>query len=265
MGNIIEARELQIERKHFYVELRENERGRFLRITEEAHGRRNSIIVPSTGVEAAARRPNELQLEIAAFQDNCPSSFHFVKRSTDVPRLQLDSAAPIDDDVRLQFEMACIERAVLDAVIQREAHHVNVLDPALLEVMREAGVPAMSVIEKCAVAVDVSLGSLVKYISDAARVESGREFCAVCVLNTMHRPEDLFDSVEVNTIARFFSRMIWRETAVVGRMPVFCGKNQVETPLQFISNRNDFVAVRHGQGTPGQEIILEIDDDQRVH
>jgi hypothetical protein len=51
MDNIIEARELQIERKHFYVELRENERGRFLRITEEAHGRRNSIIVPSTGVE----------------------------------------------------------------------------------------------------------------------------------------------------------------------------------------------------------------------
>jgi PurA-like ssDNA and RNA-binding protein len=51
MDNIIEARELQIERKHFYVELRENERGKFLRITEEAHGRRNSIIVPSTGVE----------------------------------------------------------------------------------------------------------------------------------------------------------------------------------------------------------------------
>ena len=51
MDNIIEAKELQIERKHFYVELRENERGKFLRITEEAHGRRNSIIVPSTGVD----------------------------------------------------------------------------------------------------------------------------------------------------------------------------------------------------------------------
>jgi hypothetical protein len=50
MDNIIEAKELQIERKHFYVEFRENERGRFLRITEEAHGRRNTIIVPSTGV-----------------------------------------------------------------------------------------------------------------------------------------------------------------------------------------------------------------------
>jgi hypothetical protein len=51
MDNIIEARELQIERKHFYVEFRENERGKFLRITEEAHGRRNTIIVPSTGVD----------------------------------------------------------------------------------------------------------------------------------------------------------------------------------------------------------------------
>src|SRR5579884_867498 len=55
MDNIIEARELRIERKRFYVELRENERGRFLRITEEAHGRRNSIILPSTGVESLRR------------------------------------------------------------------------------------------------------------------------------------------------------------------------------------------------------------------
>ena len=51
MDSIIEAKQLQIERKHFHVELRENDRGKFLRITEEAHGRRNTIIVPSTGVE----------------------------------------------------------------------------------------------------------------------------------------------------------------------------------------------------------------------
>jgi hypothetical protein len=51
MDHIIEAKQLQIERKHFHVELRENDRGKFLRITEEAHGRRNTIIVPSTGVD----------------------------------------------------------------------------------------------------------------------------------------------------------------------------------------------------------------------
>ena len=51
MDNVIASRELQVERKHFYIEFRENERGRFMRITEEAHGRRNTIIIPRTGLE----------------------------------------------------------------------------------------------------------------------------------------------------------------------------------------------------------------------
>jgi hypothetical protein len=51
MDNVIATREVQVERKHFYIEYRENERGRFMRITEEAHGRRNTIIIPSTGLE----------------------------------------------------------------------------------------------------------------------------------------------------------------------------------------------------------------------
>ena len=50
METFIEAKQLQIERKLFQFEVRENERGKFLRITEEAHGRRNTIIIPSTGV-----------------------------------------------------------------------------------------------------------------------------------------------------------------------------------------------------------------------
>ncbi len=50
MDTIIASQELQVERKHYYIEFRENERGRFLRITEEAHGRRNTVIVPSTGL-----------------------------------------------------------------------------------------------------------------------------------------------------------------------------------------------------------------------
>jgi len=51
MDNVIVTRELQVERKHFFIEFRENERGRFMRITEEAHGRRNTIIIPSTGLD----------------------------------------------------------------------------------------------------------------------------------------------------------------------------------------------------------------------
>lgn len=50
MENIVASKELQVERKHILIEFRENPRGKFLRITETAHGRRNSVIVPSTGL-----------------------------------------------------------------------------------------------------------------------------------------------------------------------------------------------------------------------
>ena len=43
--------EVQIERKNFVFTLKENPRGRFLRITEDVGGRRDSIIIPSTGLE----------------------------------------------------------------------------------------------------------------------------------------------------------------------------------------------------------------------
>ena len=42
--------EVQIERKAFVLTLKENPRGRFLRITEDVGGRRDTIIVPSTGL-----------------------------------------------------------------------------------------------------------------------------------------------------------------------------------------------------------------------
>lgn len=42
---------VQIERKQFFFDLKENASGRFLRITEDVGGRRDTIIVPSTGLE----------------------------------------------------------------------------------------------------------------------------------------------------------------------------------------------------------------------
>ncbi len=47
----IKTEKLQIERKTFVFTLKENPRVRFLRITEDVGGRRDNIIVPSTGLE----------------------------------------------------------------------------------------------------------------------------------------------------------------------------------------------------------------------
>jgi len=42
---------IQIERKTFVFALKENPRGRFLRITEDVSGRRDTIIIPAPGLE----------------------------------------------------------------------------------------------------------------------------------------------------------------------------------------------------------------------
>lgn len=47
----LKSGELQVERKSFSFTLRENPRGRFLRITEDVGGRRDTIIIPSTGLK----------------------------------------------------------------------------------------------------------------------------------------------------------------------------------------------------------------------
>lgn len=51
----IKTERLQVERKSFVFSLKENPRGRFLRITEDVGGRRDSIIVPSTGLDEFQR------------------------------------------------------------------------------------------------------------------------------------------------------------------------------------------------------------------
>ncbi|MFL6583929.1 MAG: DNA-binding protein [Chthoniobacterales bacterium] len=80
MDNIIEAKELQIERKHFHVEFRENDRGKFLRITEEAHGRRNTIIVPSTGLDHFTSTIDEVLAQAERLQPSTNGSHESLPR-----------------------------------------------------------------------------------------------------------------------------------------------------------------------------------------
>ncbi len=46
----LKSEKIQIERKTFLFTLKENPRGRFLRITEDVSGRRDTIIIPAPGL-----------------------------------------------------------------------------------------------------------------------------------------------------------------------------------------------------------------------
>ena len=51
---------IQIERKTFVFTLKENPRGRFLRITEDVGGRRDNIIIPAPGLEDFRRLVDDM-------------------------------------------------------------------------------------------------------------------------------------------------------------------------------------------------------------
>ena len=51
----IAGRKLAVERKTFFLSIKENHQGRFCRITEEVGGRRDTIIIPASGLTDFAK------------------------------------------------------------------------------------------------------------------------------------------------------------------------------------------------------------------
>ena len=51
MDEELVSEQVSVERKMFSFTLKQNPRGRFLKITEDVGGRRDTIIIPSTGLE----------------------------------------------------------------------------------------------------------------------------------------------------------------------------------------------------------------------
>jgi hypothetical protein len=72
-------------------------------------------------------RSQRLRLQVGAFQKDGPDAFHLIERAIDVAGLELDSAAAVDDDVRVQSELACIQGTVFDAVIESYSYWATFL------------------------------------------------------------------------------------------------------------------------------------------
>src|SRR5262245_54516881 len=65
---------IQIERKTFVISLKENPRGRFLRITEDVGGRRDTIILPATGLGEFKRVVDEMVRASESSPSKTPAS-----------------------------------------------------------------------------------------------------------------------------------------------------------------------------------------------
>jgi len=63
--------QIQVERKTFTFALKENPRGRFVRITEDVSGQRDTIIVPASGLAEFRRVLDELA---TAAEESAPAT-----------------------------------------------------------------------------------------------------------------------------------------------------------------------------------------------
>ena len=57
---LIAGEKIRVERKLFFIDLKRNHQGYFLKITEDVNGRRDTVIIPSTGVHEFVRAVTEL-------------------------------------------------------------------------------------------------------------------------------------------------------------------------------------------------------------
>ena len=70
----LKSAKIQIERKTFLLALKENPRGRFLRITEDVGGRRDTIIIPAPGLEEFRALLDEMVKASAEIPPKTPES-----------------------------------------------------------------------------------------------------------------------------------------------------------------------------------------------
>src|SRR6266550_3081359 len=121
----------------------------------------------------------------------------------------------------------------------------------------------MAVVEQAAVAVDGRVRAFWKNPGNPFSVETGVQFSAAGSLNAMRGPQRLWQSFQHDLIEWFFPGMARRETPVIRRMPILRGDHERECRLEFVRDGNDRVSLRHGQRAARQEVVLNVNEDER--
>ncbi len=86
MEDTIASDKLQIERKQFFFDLKENRRGILLRITEDVRGHRDTIIVPATGLKDFAAALNHMieVIDQEGLDPTDPTADEFIEEEDDL-------------------------------------------------------------------------------------------------------------------------------------------------------------------------------------
>ena len=171
-----------------------------------------------------------------------------------------NATACVLDQVGLEAESRGVESRGFDAVIRRQPAHKDVGDAIGLEELAQTGRLAASVIKEPAVTIDLRVCALEEYVG-APGVQSCDEFRPCFSLDAVNRPESLRQAVQLDLLESLLSRVMNREAAMVGGMPVLGKDDCGEGFPEAVHDRDNRGAIGNREGT-GDEIVLHVNDDQ---
>jgi len=190
---------------------------------------------------------------------------HGLPGSVEVAGVLVDASAAVGEDADVEAAFQGVQDGEADAVVGGQSHDIQFLHPLLAKPGVQSGGTSMGVIEEGAVAVDAGVAAFQEHFGDEFGLESGREFGAGRVLDAVIGPEQLFQTVQPDRLAGAMSRMLAGKAGMSGRMPVFAGHHQIVSGHPAIGAGDDLITLGYGQGAAGQEILLEVDQQEGLH
>src|ERR1043166_664528 len=145
--------------------------------------------------------------------------------------------------MRLEAKTDGVQDGKFYAIVRCETAHEHFCHAVRFQPTTKPGRLAMAVVEKATVAINTRISAFGKNLRDPVMPERGCQFCALCFLNTMHRPKRLRQAVQIDLLVRFSSGMIRGEAAVIRRMPILRRDDQRKLHLETIRNRNHSIAI----------------------
>lgn len=180
-------------------------------------------------------------------------------------RLQIHASASSDVNIHGEAFLKCIQHGKLHAVVGGDARDGEMCDALLLQPLAHARAGAMTIVKEAAVTVDARIHALLEHTMDMLDIECRSELSAVSVLHAVHGPEGLGEAIELSLLEGFSAWVVRGEAAVIHRVPVLRGDDEIELRHEVIDDWEDLVTSGHGQSTAGHEVVLDVDEEEGFH
>ena len=177
---------------------------------------------------------------------------------------QVDGAAGVFNDDGFKAEALAVDGGESNAEVVREATEKKSGEIAFAEIPGEAGRGGVVVLKKGGVGIEVGAETLAEDAFGLGNVEGRVELGAGGLLQAVIGPERLGTVGGLDRLVGLPVGMGAGEGDVGRGMPVLGENNVGEAGGECVDEGDNGVGVRYGQAAARTEVVLEVDDEQRV-